>query len=368
MISRQLQRVASSFLRSALLVVLVGLAGCYVDDAPPQVRVSEGLLSRSTPADSRIAFETITDIEPLSDSLLLVSVDGGRELWVVGWDGDRRHVASRRGKGPGEVQGAAWIGRVAPDLFCSVDVILRRISLYAGDGRYIRGWGYDFPSVTGVWAFRDRLVLRTTASSSSMDFLTLDTDGVLLDSKRMPSLAESSTESCRYCPAAVRSDGAVVLAVSDTSYRLIVKGLSSDSSLFVQGPPEPALLAPQADRDSIAALWRSIAGRLRERGLPPEALANVDAIARSPGRSFLPRFIGRTALFSDSGEFFIQRTAAAGDSAVVDRFSRNLEYVRSIRLPSGSQLRRVYGETLLVTRALGNGSTVVEEYSVQDSR
>ena len=337
--------------------------GCAGDVARVHPTVTSARLERASRVGSPVSQEDIEDIERISESILAVSVDGGREIWLVGWDGSRMSIVARRGRGPGEVEGAVWIVRLTPDEFVAVDVLLRRAIAWGADGKMIREWAYDLPAVTGVWASQGRLVLRTTSDASGLDFVTLDATGATIGSRRFPSLAESPQTSCRYCPAAVGQDGTIAMAVSDTSYRWILTGMAQQKTRLVEGPAFAAVPSPPHHRDSIADLWRAIGERLSERGAPAEATARVGAIASAPGRAYLRRFVSRTAMFDDEGRFYVQRTGLAGDSVQVDAFSPDLAFASTYLLPPLSVLRRAYDTRLLVTRTLPDGSTVIEEYS-----
>ncbi len=329
------------------------------------VTSAEMVQARATPGDSDLSAERIDDILPISDSTLAISVDAGREIWIAGWDGMRRRVVARRGRGPGEVEGAVWLVRSADDRIAAIDVLLRRVQLWTTAGDYIGGWNYDLPTITGAWGLEDGLMLRATGMSSRMDLISLDNAGGVRTARSLPSRAESSRTSCRYCPAAVRMDGTVLLAVSDTSYTFLVGTLSSDSLTAIAGPPIPAIRAPDATRDSIARLWRGIDARLASRGSPAETRERVRSMANGPGRSHLRRFLPRGIHFSRSGALFAQRTVAPADSAEIDEFDSHLVYKRTLRLAPSAVLRGTTARGILVTETANAGQQRLIEYVVR---
>lgn len=369
--SSSLVRRSTAFPRAGFAILaamfLHALSGCFDAVEPNPLPAVTARLERATPTASQISDEVIEDVEPVSDSLLLVAVNRGREIWMIQWDGSRKQLVARGGRGPGEVEGAVWIARVGPNAFATVDILLRRVLLWDATGRNIGGWGYELPSVTGVWSAADRLILRATRDASSMELHEFSASGAALSSAKFVSGSESPTLSCRYCPAAVRQDGAVAMSVSDTSYRLIITNLQGDSSRLVDGPRVAALAMPARQLDSIARMWDSIGVRLRNRGAPAAAIAQVEALAKAPGRSFLRRIVSRTATFDERGRLYLQRTALPGDSVWVDEFSDTFAFTRSIALPPGSTIRRLYSNRIILTRMLDDGTTILEEYSMAPS-
>ncbi|MYA40306.1 MAG: hypothetical protein F4Z31_00700 [Gemmatimonadetes bacterium] len=170
--------------------------GCGGADTPP------GPLADSVDAPERLfavdslgstegddSFGGIVDVALSPEGVLAVSQFGLGEVWVFDAMG-RRQVVGRSGQGPGEfgsVPHVAWWG----DTLLVVDGGRSRVSLMAGDGRYLRGHATGPRSAAArygpVGYLRSGLTVaapRTTSSSTPEPnpILLVGTDGQILDS------------------------------------------------------------------------------------------------------------------------------------------------------------------------------------------
>jgi hypothetical protein len=103
-----------------------------------------------------------------------VVADGGTG-GIDFYDAEGRHVRGTggKGRGPGEFQHIGWIGTLPGDSLAAWDPLLRRLSVLAPDGRYVRSFapvelnGF-FPSVFGTFA--DGSLLVSTGMESAGAF------------------------------------------------------------------------------------------------------------------------------------------------------------------------------------------------------
>lgn len=122
--------------------MLAGALGCGGADTPPGSPVgSPGFPERLVAVDSLgstegdDSFGLIVDVALSPEGALAVAQYGMGEVWVFDARG-KRQIVGRRGEGPGEfgfVPAVAW----RSDTLVAVDG--SRVSLMAGDGRYLRG-------------------------------------------------------------------------------------------------------------------------------------------------------------------------------------------------------------------------------------
>jgi len=111
----------------------------------------------------------VVDAVHLSDDRIVVVNGGSNELRCFGVDGTFLWSAGGEGQGPGEFMLPVWLQRMDDDTLAAYDFQLRRVSIVAGDGRWLRS--YQVPQdvegerVTGVGLFGDGSVLLQSLGS-----------------------------------------------------------------------------------------------------------------------------------------------------------------------------------------------------------
>lgn len=100
----------------------------------------------------------------------VVADAGTGELRFYDEAGRMLRQAGGKGRGPGEFQYIGWLGMLPGDSLAAWDPLLRRVSVFAPDGRYARGFtpaGVDgfFPGVYGTFA--DGSLLMSTGMESA---------------------------------------------------------------------------------------------------------------------------------------------------------------------------------------------------------
>lgn len=124
-----------------------GALGWAVDDAP---LVSIG----GDDAAGGPLFQ-VTDAVRLGDGRIVVASAGTQQVRIYGADGRLLRVVGRAGKGPGEFGAPFWLGRMPGDSIAAWDAGLRRLSVFAPSGDFVRavtpsGSLGVFPQAVGV--------------------------------------------------------------------------------------------------------------------------------------------------------------------------------------------------------------------------
>lgn len=304
----------------------------------------------------------VLDIDWATESTLFASTMLGQELDLVRWDGTRQRTVARRGSGPGEVLGAAWLLRQDDSTLVSIDILQPRISWWtiAGDLRHESH--PEVPFITGAWSTRSGLVLRI-ARPTLTTFTWFDDAGRAAQNRAFAAERGSSTSSCGSCATAVGHDGSIAMAIADTSYRFLRIGPDGDTLPPVQRVGHPLVRFSRSQQDSLDVRAQQI-----------EALMDrVGADARTRARfrtrmypEFLPRFMPRSVFLDSEERLWVQRQVTSGDSAEVDLFDSDADYVGTMRLPPGSTLRRVDAPRLLVSITDPQGRTTIAEFRLVD--
>lgn len=174
--------------------MLAGVFGCGgADTSPGSLPGSPGIPERLVAVDSLgstegdDSFGFIVDVALSPEGSLAVAQYGLGEVWVFDGRG-KRQIVGRRGEGPGEfgyVPAVAW----RSDTLVAVDG--SRVSLMAGDGRYLRSHTtiprHDAARYRSTGYLRSGLTVAAPQTSSSSTpaakpILLFDNDGQILDS------------------------------------------------------------------------------------------------------------------------------------------------------------------------------------------
>lgn len=320
---------------------------------------------RRTPWVSDISNATILDIGWLGDSVLIASVNQGASLVLLGWDGRIRKRVSRKGRGPGETTGAAWLLTRGDSLFVSIDILNRRAAWWtqSGELRYERQ--LDLPTITGAWGVNEGIALRTTSGGRSMTYTVLDDSAVTISMYQFPSTSTNPTSSCGYCPSAVSKDGEIAMGVSDTSYRILRTDLDGHWLSPFELAGVPAVRRSPQELAEVSKTWDRMMARLEASGAPSEGIEMIRRVAAA--QRYKKRFVARTMLFDESGVLWVQRSVSDGDSAAVDVFADSVGHIGTFRLPPAVVMRRVRQNRLLATQMLSTGESIILEFEVEKS-
>lgn len=136
--------------RDSAGVQIVESAG---DSAVPVWRVSEQPLVEVGGPDA--GFVTVASALRIRGGFVAADAGSG-ELRFYDEQGRLVRRAGGKGRGPGEFQYIGWMGMLSGDSLAAWDPLLRRVSVFAPDGTFARGFapaGVDgfFPSVFGVF-------------------------------------------------------------------------------------------------------------------------------------------------------------------------------------------------------------------------
>lgn len=356
---------ATVLLRQSCIAFALTGAACVHEPGTAKAATQWSLhFERSLSESTLEAIGTIDVAAPVGRDSLLLAIGGGTGLILLGWGDGVGSPIAREGRGPGELLGAGWIVVLENGDLAVVDGTQHKLQIWSRSGRLRHDVRVDAPLITGAWHAGGDLVLRTSPSMSWMEFVRVETKSGSVsrpEGARWLSNSGSSSQSCRYCAASVRDDGLVALAVSDTTYRVLLRTLSGDSVGTIERAGVPAVRFSQNERDSIAGIWREMAQLTRARR--GDALAaRLEALARRPGKEFKPRFLARGILFGTDGMLYLQPTVEQGDSATVDVFDRDLRFVTAMRLPPGSVIQHATESYLLILEETESGLNTVKEY------
>lgn len=332
-------------------------SGC----AEPSAAVKRSLdieLVRTTPEVSVFSNDDVLDVTWATESTLFVATLLGQELDLVHWDGTRQHAVARKGNGPGEVQGAAWLLRSDDSTLVSVDILQPRITWWTVAGGLKREANPEVPFITGAWITGAGLVLRV-ARPTHTTFTWFDDSGGVLQNVAFKAERSSPTSSCGSCATAIGASGLIAMATADTSYRFIRVHMEGDTLQPVERRGIPLVRFSTSQRDSLATRARQIEALL------DRTKANDRTRARFRSRmypEFAPRFMPRSIFVDDDDRLWVQRQVATGDSAEVDLFDVDAEYRGTMRLPPGATLRRVHGARMLMTVTDAQDRTSIAEF------
>lgn len=342
-------------------VALLSIVAC---EEPPAVEraVIDVELTRTTPTISVISSDDVLDVAWAAESTLFVSTLLGQQLDLIHWNGTRLRAVARKGNGPGEVQAAAWLLRRDDSTLVSVDILQPRISWWSVSGALRHEVTPELPFITGAWSTRAGLALRI-ARPTHTSFTWFDDSGRVLLNRGFAAARNSSTTSCGSCATAVGADGSIAMAIADTSYRFLRVGPDGDTLPPVRRLGHPLVRFSPSQQDSLEVRARQI-----------EALMDrVGADARTRARfrtrmypEFLPRFMPRSVFLDSDERLWVQRQVTYGDSAEVDLFGADSDYLGTMRLPPGSTLRRVNASRLLVSIIDPRGMTTIAEFRLVD--
>jgi hypothetical protein len=154
-------------------IAIASIAGCDAND-PKALGPVRGPLPHPEAADLVVAAEPVLSLTDagdipffristgafLGDSMIVVANDGSSSLLFLSLQGSLVAVAGRRGGGPGEFTRIRELRQVHEGI-AAWDARLRRVSIYAPDGRHLRDVRIDFVGATtfagelsrSEWAF-----------------------------------------------------------------------------------------------------------------------------------------------------------------------------------------------------------------------
>lgn len=315
-------------------------------------------LTRATPAVSIVSSDDVLDVTWATDSTLFVSMLLGQQLDLVRWNGTRQRAVARKGNGPGEVQGAAWLLRRDDSTLVSVDIMQPRIAWWSLSGDLRHEVTPELPFITGAWSTGLGLALRI-ARPTHTTFTWFDDSGRVLFNRAFTAARNSSTSSCGSCATAVGADGLIAMAIADTGYRFLRINVNGDTLRPVDHPGHPLPGFSPSQQDSLEVRAQQIRA-LMDR-------INADARTRAQFRARMypktrARFMPRSVFLDDDARLWVQRQVTGGDSAEVDLFDADADYIGTIRLPPGSTLRRVDAPRLLVSITDPQGRTTIAEF------
>lgn len=344
--------------KSVLPVLLALVSIACSEPAVQHISLKVELL-RNTPVTSEFALEEIADVEWVGDSTLFLSIDGGRELDLVRWDGIlQRHVA-RTGQGPGEVLWAPWLLRRNDSTFVSIDLRQLRMSWWSASGNLVYESNFELPFIAGAWSTPKGIFLRAALSKEQWWYVWFNDSGSVVEKRGFTAEPISPNVTCSACAMAVSPHGSIAMGAADTSYRFL-RTNSDGESLPVAGRPEvPRARFSASQQDSLAG-----------RALEIEALMDrVDADDRTRARfktrmypEFLLPFRARSVFLDEEESLWVQRNVTGGDSAEVDLFDRQSAYLGTIRFAPGTILRRVQRGRVLVSHIDDEFRTTIAEY------
>lgn len=109
----------------------------------------------------------------LADGTIVIANAGTAELLVFGPDGTRLRTIGRRGEGPGEFAGIAWLGRSA-DTLLVWDHGLMRISAFTPDGTHVRNTSPSLPDGPMTWSVHGSLADGRMLLGRGISFVPVD--------------------------------------------------------------------------------------------------------------------------------------------------------------------------------------------------
>lgn len=354
----------SRVIRLLLLAAPAGMqTSCGIDrvqDVRAPVRLAE---VRRVTLDSIDTPDALADIERLSDSALVFSLDHGSEIVMVSWSGASRRRIARKGRGPGEVELAGWLARSDDGTLLALDPVSRRITRWSNTGEFQFHVSLEVPAPTGLWSAPGGIVVRASMRTGGAALYLLDAGAKPVSV--LPVAATHGVErgSCSYCPVAVSNSGVVAWAPFDTSYLILVRSLAGDSITTLAHPGVAAVRRSTREADSVAKVWASATAYLA--GPAGASAERVERFrARAARQVFKKRFFSRGVHFDDQGRIWAQRSMPDGAAAAVDMFDAGGEWRATYDLPAGSVVHRASCGRLLVSRIMGDDRIEVVDYLI----
>lgn len=351
---------------NARLLAIAMMFGCSNDRAAaPDLTFATPTYIDEISSESLKGYSSVDAVLGLDSLRAIAVVDGGESVVQFTWGEESGTVIARKGRGPGEVLSASWLGRTGRDGFVVVEGTGGSIHWYRNDLSLIRSTPVPSGILAGAWMTQRGLVLRISESTLTMAFVRIEEAGepptsILSSASSM----DIPTQSCRYCPATVARSGTIVAAASDTSYRLLRWDSSGDSLSPITRSDVPAVSFSTAEQDSISTIWTTLQQNARARGRDDIA-QRLRVLAESPRRRFKTRFASTGLIFDDAGWLFVQLNVSRGAEEQLDVFDSTGAYRGSIGLKPGSTVRDVFGGTLLVTREDSLGLITIERLQLR---
>jgi hypothetical protein len=339
-------------LATLVLVAQTAAMSCDTEPAKQHPRVGIEVIGTSPLLDDpRIA--SIVDAVWATDSTLIATINGGSALAAIHLDGAVERIFATSGNGPGEVASALWLDIGGDTAVVSFDVGNSRVSWWSLTGTHLRSLRLDQAPFYGGWVTPAGMVIKA-AGAGTVRFLRMTTAGQLLGTVALDARASSPDATCGYCPGAVRSDGLVAAAASDTSYRILLAAEGSRQVAYAERRSLPAIPLSPLERDSAAAVWQKAIDYMTSRpATTPASLERFRAIAGQ--QVFKKRFLHNAFWYDTSDRLWVQRSVTAGDSAALDLFDRDGKFVAAFLLPPAARVLDIRRDKILASLENSNG-------------
>jgi len=362
--------------KEVALILLVSLLSAAVgcgpgaEHSPEPVQWltgSEPILDvAATATEGSVLFERPIGATRLSDGAIAI----GDRAGVVVYIDSRGHVRStsgKRGQGPNELEGVAWLGQCGPDSVYAWDAGLRRMTVLDREGRIERQYAVPFSSM--VACSRDGHV----ALVSWPDFHSLYPGTRPPRASAQLSLADPGDGTVRTVAEIPMWEGFpppplgknTSIAVSD-EYLFVGSADSAAVDRYpVDGGPAIVMQVPARPRAASPAHFERAIDAILEEGAPPDQQPQLRDAMREhyPMPAELPVYSG---VFTDSEGLLWIVTSFPGDSVTeVMAVGVGGEAKAVIRMPQEITLFEIGANYLLGSYEEETGEPHVVEYSLR---
>jgi hypothetical protein len=169
-----------------------------------------------------------------------------------------------------------------------------------------------------------------------------------------------------YCPFAVSLSGTIAAATRDSAY--LIRRYSVD------GAEQPAIrrndvAAVQLSDEEVDSTRRAWAGAIADYAAVTSVVrpSDIQRLERARDAATVKkRFVRDGLRFDDVGRLWAQRNVRDGESAEVDVFAADGEFLGTVRLEVGERLSRVRGTRALSFVERPDGTVRVREWRAPD--
>lgn len=316
-----------------------------------------------------------------SGDVVVANAGAGELRW---FDASGRLVrsAGRKGGGPGEFQHIAWVGLLPGDSVAAWDPVLRRLSIFADDGRFARAVSIPArgPLATLVGMLNGSFVLATrvnvepaggaTVWRDSLLFLRVGLLGEVRDTVgRFPGTewyADAAGTRVQTRPLGRQTVAAVAGATlyvgTGDAYLITAYGPDGAPRGEIRKPHRPLRLQPR-DRQAFLSEVVQVGGSEQDRQERTRMLADA------PFPESMPPYTSLTA--DTEGNLWVRETQRPGALPQFSRwsvFNSDGEWIASVRGPARFKAFQIGRDWILGTQTVEDGTEHVRVYRIESTR